>query len=157
MSVRFVRTANSETWLVVILLSIFMIISHAKGDEDAETQQKGAFGIEKLTVSHLSIHLESDNGQKIAVCTARYTKIEPTLHWEPAFRFLYVINSVKKGGSFSTVENRLYLVDPFNIRELICVATYPSVSGSVQLKKTLHLLPEARFCLGMKHDTPEKR
>lgn len=92
-------------------------------------------------VAHLSIHLKRDNGQKIAVCKARYTKIAPTLHWEPTFRFLYIFSSVKKGGSSSTIENQLYLDDHFNISELICVATYPSVSGSVQLKKTLHLLP----------------
>ncbi|XP_073768591.1 uncharacterized protein isoform X3 [Danio rerio] len=111
-----------------------------------------------VSVVHLSTHLESDNGKKIAVCKARHTMIEPTLHWEPPLSVLYSYFTVDYNNASSTIENRVYLDDHFNIIELVCVATYPSpMSGSVRLKKTLQLPSGERFCLRIKEDTPEKR
>ncbi|KAK7168755.1 hypothetical protein R3I93_004912 [Phoxinus phoxinus] len=92
-----------------------------------------------VRVTRLETHLDFENGQRIAVCEATYKKTAPTLHWEPALNFSFEHTSVKKVDTFFIIENRVHLPDNVTISNLSCVASYPSVSGSLQLKSTLHI------------------
>lgn len=89
-------------------------------------------------MTRLETYLDKENGQRIAVCKATYKKTAPTLHWEPALNFSFNNTSVKKADTYY-IENRVHLPDDATISDLSCVASYPSVSGSLQQKSTLHI------------------
>ncbi|XP_051761978.1 cell surface glycoprotein CD200 receptor 1-A isoform X2 [Ctenopharyngodon idella] len=92
-----------------------------------------------VSVTRLETQLDSENGQRIAVCKATYKKTQPTLHWEPALNFSFNNTSVKKVDTFFIMENRVHLPEYVTISNITCVASYLSVSGSVQHKSTLDL------------------
>ncbi|XP_067266244.1 uncharacterized protein [Chanodichthys erythropterus] len=110
-----------------------------------------------VSVTRLKTHLDSENGQRIAVCKATYRKTPPTLHWEPALNFSFNETSVTKVDTFFIMENHVHLPDNVTISNITCVASYPSESGSMQQKSTLDITQGIRFCLRMKDETPEKR
>lgn len=91
-----------------------------------------------VRVTRLETHLEIENGQRFAVCKATYKNTAPTLHWEPDLNFSFKNASGKKLDTFF-IENRVHLPDNVSISNLSCVASYPSVSGSLQLKSTLDI------------------
>ncbi|XDV30878.1 hypothetical protein PO909_033708, partial [Leuciscus waleckii] len=93
-----------------------------------------------VSVTRLETDLVRENGQRIAVCKATYKKTAPTLHWEPALNFSIKNASGKKADTYFIIENRVNLPDDVTISNLSCVASYPSVSGSLQQKSTLHIL-----------------
>ncbi|CAM4605794.1 unnamed protein product [Leuciscus chuanchicus] len=108
-----------------------------------------------VSVTRLETDLVRENGQRIAVCKATYKKTAPTLHWEPALNFSLKNASGKKADTYFIIENRVNLPDDVTISNLSCVASYPSVSGSLQQKSTLHITtPGIQFCLRMKEETP---
>ncbi|ROL43795.1 hypothetical protein DPX16_4629 [Anabarilius grahami] len=90
-----------------------------------------------VSVNRLETQLDSENGQRIAVCKATYKDTAPTLHWEPALNFSFTNTSVNEVGTFFIMENHVHLPDDVIISTLTCVASYTSVSGSVQQKSTL--------------------
>ncbi|XP_077072802.1 uncharacterized protein LOC143723856 [Siphateles boraxobius] len=96
-----------------------------------------------VSVTRLKTYLAIENGQRIAVCEASYKQLEPTLHWEPALHFSFKNPSVKNVNT-SLIENRVYLPDDVTISNLICVASYPSVSGSLQQKSTLQITTQEK-------------
>ncbi|XP_077072872.1 cell surface glycoprotein CD200 receptor 1 isoform X2 [Siphateles boraxobius] len=96
-----------------------------------------------VSVTRLKTYLAIENGQRIAVCEASYKQLEPTLHWEPALHFSFKNPSVKNVNT-SLIENRVYLPDDVTISNLICVASYPSVSGSLQQKSTLQIATQGK-------------
>ncbi|XP_056096965.1 cell surface glycoprotein CD200 receptor 1-A [Rhinichthys klamathensis goyatoka] len=97
-----------------------------------------------VSVTRLKTHLDIENGLRIAVCEATYKKTKPTLHWEPALNFSFKNTSVKKVDTFFIMENRVHLPDDVTISNLSCVASYPSVSGPLQQKSTLHITTQGK-------------
>ncbi|XP_073711075.1 cell surface glycoprotein CD200 receptor 1-A [Misgurnus anguillicaudatus] len=81
-----------------------------------------------ITVSHFTSWLEVNNGQKVAICQAKYAESEPTLQWEPPLNFSSNISYVKIS-NMSFMESRVYLPNNVAISNLKCVATYPPKSG----------------------------
>nr|XP_055071034.1 cell surface glycoprotein CD200 receptor 1-A [Misgurnus anguillicaudatus] len=79
-----------------------------------------------ISVSNFTSWLEVNNGQRVAICQAKYEESEPTLQWEPALNFSSNISYVQIS-NMSVMESRVYL--PNAISDLKCVATYPPKSG----------------------------
>ncbi|XP_065149043.1 cell surface glycoprotein CD200 receptor 1-A isoform X2 [Paramisgurnus dabryanus] len=79
-----------------------------------------------ISVSNFTSWLEDNNGQRVAICQAKYEESEPTLKWEPALNFSSNISYVKIS-NMSVMESRVYL--PNAISDLKCVAIYPHKSG----------------------------
>ncbi|XP_067265848.1 cell surface glycoprotein CD200 receptor 1 isoform X2 [Chanodichthys erythropterus] len=92
-----------------------------------------------VSVTRLETQLDSENGQRIAVCKATYKEMKPTLHWEPALNFSFTNTSFKKVNTFFIMENHVHLPDDVTISNITCVASYPSESGSMQQKSTLDI------------------
>ncbi|XP_048049028.1 cell surface glycoprotein CD200 receptor 1-A isoform X2 [Megalobrama amblycephala] len=92
-----------------------------------------------VSVTHLETQLDSKNGQRIAVCKATYKETKPSLHWEPALNFSFTNTSVTKVDTFFIMENHVHLPEYVTISNITCVASYPSVSGSLQQNSTLDL------------------
>ncbi|XP_039539568.1 cell surface glycoprotein CD200 receptor 1-A isoform X2 [Pimephales promelas] len=89
-----------------------------------------------VSVIRLKTRLDIEHGQRIAVCEATYKKTKPTLHWEPAMNFSFIH---KQMDNFLIIESRVHLPDNVTISNLTCVASYPSVSGSLRQKSTLDI------------------
>ncbi|XP_056610164.1 cell surface glycoprotein CD200 receptor 1-A-like isoform X1 [Triplophysa dalaica] len=86
----------------------------------------GGYGqMVNLSVHHFTNWLEVINGQRVAVCQAKYEQSKPTLQWEPALNFSSNISNTRNGDMSFIVENRVYLPDNFTISNLTCVVTYP--------------------------------
>ncbi|XP_065149411.1 cell surface glycoprotein CD200 receptor 2-like [Paramisgurnus dabryanus] len=79
-----------------------------------------------ISVSDFTSWLEFNNGQRVAICQAKYEESEPTLQWEPALNFSSNISYVKIS-NMSVIESRVYL--PNAISDFKCVAIYPHKSG----------------------------
>lgn len=106
-------------------------------------------------VTHLETQLDSKNGRRIAVCKATYKNKTPTLRWEPALNFSSNA-TVKKFDTFVIMEIRAPLPDYMTISNVTCVASYPSVSGSLQQNSTLDLTTQGEFythCISKGIDT----
>ncbi|XP_057192158.1 cell surface glycoprotein CD200 receptor 1-A-like isoform X1 [Triplophysa rosa] len=78
-----------------------------------------------LSVHHFTSWLEVINGQRVAICQAKYEQSKPTLQWKPALNFSSNISNARNGDMSFIVENRVYLPDNVTISNLTCVATYP--------------------------------
>ncbi|KAG1945491.1 hypothetical protein F2P79_014095 [Pimephales promelas] len=87
-------------------------------------------------IIRLETRLDIEHGQRIAVCEASYKNTKPTLHWEPALNFSFIDKQLDK---FFIIESRVHLPDNVINSNLACVASYPSVSGSLRQKSTLHI------------------
>ncbi|XP_056611359.1 uncharacterized protein LOC130427739 [Triplophysa dalaica] len=95
----------------------------------------GGYGqMVNLSVHHFTNWLEVINGQRVAVCQAKYEQSKPTLQWEPALNFSSNISNTRNGDMSFIVENRVYLPDNFTISNLTCVVTYPPKAAQQNLK-----------------------
>nr|XP_055071169.1 uncharacterized protein LOC129451760 [Misgurnus anguillicaudatus] len=124
----------------------FFISKISKKDEGSylcDVSYKGGGYKQKIniTVSNFTSWLEVNNGQRVAICQAKYEKSEPTLQWEPALNFSSNISYVKIS-NMSFMESRVYL--PNFISDLKCVATYPRKSG--QQNTTSDTIAVASIC-----------
>ncbi|XP_056321142.1 cell surface glycoprotein CD200 receptor 1-A isoform X2 [Danio aesculapii] len=119
-----------------VSLSISNILMQDEGFYTCDLSYKGGSFSLNISVSVIRLSAHVDPDKKTAVCTARYKKKAPTLHWELASSVFSNSTSDKKNGAPFIIENRVELHDNVNISELVCVATNPSMSSPVHLNAT---------------------
>ncbi|XP_067299503.1 cell surface glycoprotein CD200 receptor 1 isoform X2 [Pseudorasbora parva] len=127
---RLVNTTNG------VYLFIPKISMEDEGFYSCDLSYKGESNAANVSVrvTRLETQLDSENGQRFAVCKATYKEKPPTLHWEPAVNFSN--SSIEKDGRFFIMETRVRLDDDdVSLSNLSCVASY----GSVLQKSTLDL------------------